>query len=123
LGWLVAVAHQAEQVPDPEGIALPGTLNRVGALGGIDPRERCVLAQWVHPLLPPPGVGFIQPTAVVVTTHIVDLFPLVVGEGTELAHDLGPLLILRDSLRAGHIPHINGEVPGKRRAALGPAGF
>ena len=48
---------------------------------------------------------------------------LVVGEGTELAHHLCPLLILRDSVRAGHIPHINGEVPRKRRAALCPARF
>jgi hypothetical protein len=41
----------------------------------------------------------------------------------ELAHDLGPLLVLWDPLRAGQIPHINGKVPRKRRAALGPAGF
>jgi hypothetical protein len=82
-----------------------------------------VLPHRVHPLLPPPRVGFIQPATVVVATHVVDIFPLVVSEGLELAHHLGPLLILRDALRAGHIPHIDREVPRKRRAAFGPSGF
>jgi hypothetical protein len=124
LGWFVAVAHhETEEVSDPERIALPGALNWIGAFGGIDSGERRVLAQRVHPLLPPPGIRFIQPTAVMIATDIVDRFPLVLGEGLELAHHLGPLLILRDPLAARHISHIDGEVPRKWGSALGPAGF
>ena len=47
------------------------------------------------------------------------------GEPTEAAlravrHEAA---YLRDALRAGHIPHIDREVPRKRWAAFGPAGF
>jgi hypothetical protein len=58
-----------------------------------------------------------------VATHIVDIFPLVVGEGLELAYQFFSLLILRDTVRSRHVSHINGKVPRKRGAALCPTRF
>jgi hypothetical protein len=58
-----------------------------------------------------------------IATDIVDIFPRMVRKGVELAHHLCPFLILRDTLPARHIAHINGDVPGKRRSALLTARF
>ena len=49
LGRLVAIAHHQEQeIPDPKGIALPGAVNWIGALRGMDAGELRVLPQRGH---------------------------------------------------------------------------
>jgi hypothetical protein len=82
-----------------------------------------VLTEWIDPLLPPPGIRFIQPATVMVARNIIDIFPPMFLEGAELVNNLFTLWIDRESLCSRHIAHINGNLPVKGRRTLFAAEF
>src|SRR5437868_7775927 len=84
---LVDVAHhEEEEVADAERVMLPGAVDRKRSAARIDAREPGVLAGRIDPLAPPPGLRFVESTAVVVAGEVIDLLAAMPLERGELPH-------------------------------------
>lgn len=122
---LVAVAeHQEQQVAHPERVPFPGPAHGIRTGIGVHAGVHRVRAQRIDPLLPPPGIRFGKPTAIMVSAHRVHIFAPVLTHRGELPADLASLGVARQAvMRAGHVADVDGNVPVECRTAVGPSEF
>src|ERR1700730_10417935 len=115
---VVAVAHHQEpNVPDLERITLPGAVDRIRSLGGIDARRFRMLADRIGPFAKPPirllalTGGRPERRGVVIAGNIVDLFAPVLLQHRVLTDDLASLLILGCIPKARIVAKVQRDIP------------
>src|SRR5262249_39736677 len=69
--------HQEEKISGPKGVVFPGPVDWKGPLRCVDAREFSVFAGRINPFAPPPGLRFIETTAVMITPQVVDFLAMV----------------------------------------------
>ncbi|MGX9673626.1 hypothetical protein [Mycobacterium sp. HM-7] len=101
---------------------MPSPVYRKRSKRGINTGKLGVPAERVDPLLPPPGLGFIQAAAVVVAAHAVDVFAPVATQASELPPQLEALRVVRQVVMGtGHVSDVDRDVPVECRSTVGPA--
>src|SRR5258708_18750937 len=81
-------------------------------------RERGVQTGGVDQFARPPGVRFVEATAVVISGQIVNLLATVFPQRTKLPDDLSPFRVLRRAYLTRNIAQIKCDVPIKTGCGL-----
>src|SRR6185437_16849782 len=99
--------HQEEQVAHPEAVTFPTASYRVATGSRVDSGELSIPPERIDPLLPPPRLGFVEPAAVMIPTHAVDVFAPVSPQRGQLGDDFLAFGVIRQAVMStGHIADV-----------------